>query len=292
MAFEVVSPPFAEELIAEIAPRTAQLGAKTRFAYAVLHKAQPGQVRGFDRFHIDTPLRVEELGKVEIRRPGGAVTQADFTGISLEALPVSQGEIAVVEADDAGFTIAFPRIIEGDTVLEIEFENAVLRFGTIFSGRAQDSQSGSEVGQEVVSGNAADLRESGFDDGDLQPVGVPKTGNLSVAVPIAHNLLANVRAVPPIFSPNGDGVNERTLLSYDITNLASPVPVRIAIFDLAGRLVRNLYAEKDISGRYERAWDGRDSSGDLVPPGHYLFSVELEAATGSEKEIGIINIVY
>ena len=292
LAFEAVAPPFAEELIAEIAPRTAQLGARTRFVYAVLNKSKSGQGRGFDGFRIDTPLRIEQLGRVEIRLPDGTVSQADFTGVSLENLPVSRGEFAVAEVDDGGFTLTFPRIVAEDALLKIEFDNAVLRFGTVFTGRALDSESGSAVGQEAVAGNAADLKVDGVDDADLQPIGVAKSGNLSVAVPIARNLLANIRSEPQIFSPNGDGVNDQTLLSYDITNIASPTPLTIEIYDLAGHLLKELYAGTDISGRYGRAWNGRNDADDLVPPGNYLFAIELDAGAGSQREMGIVSVVY
>ena len=292
LAFEAITPPFAEELLAEIAPRTVQLGAKTRFVYAVLNKSRAGQARGFDQLHIDTPLRVEQLGRLEIRLPDGAVNEADFSGVSLEGLPVRQGDFSVIEVDDAGFTISFPRIVEENAVLKVEFDNAVLRFGTIFTGQGLDSESGSVVGQEVVAGNAADLQEDGVEDGDLQPLGVSKIGNLSVAVPIARDLLTNARAEPPVFSPNGDGINDRAQLNYDITNIASPTPLTIKIYDLAGRLVRRLYDADDISGRYAHAWDGKNGAGELVSPGHYLFTIELEAGTGNEREVGLVSVVY
>jgi hypothetical protein len=237
-------------------------------------------------------LRVEQLGRLEIRLPDGAVNEADFSGVSLEGLPVRQGDFSVIEVDDAGFTISFPRIVEENAVLKVEFDNAVLRFGTIFTGQGLDSESGSVVGQEVVAGNAADLQEDGVEDGDLQPLGVSKIGNLSVAVPIARDLLTNARAEPPVFSPNGDGINDRAQLNYDITNIASPTPLTIKIYDLAGRLVRRLYDADDISGRYAHAWDGKNGAGELVSPGHYLFTIELEAGTGNEREVGLVSVVY
>ena len=70
--------------------------------------------------------------------------------------------------------------------------------------------------------NAADLGEV---DPDLQPLGTPFSGNLSVAVPIVGDLLVNVRAVPGAFSPNGDGINDQAAVQYDITNIARPTDV-------------------------------------------------------------------
>ena len=291
-AFEVISPPFAEQLIAEIVPRSADLGANTRFTYAVLNKARPGRERGFDRFRIDTPLRVEEVGRVAISRPDGSVLEADFSGRPLSAVPLAVDDFTIVEIDDNSFTLAFPIIEDDGTLLTMEFDNGVLRFGTTFSGRAFNSQASATIGQEVVPGNAADLGSDTGLDLDIQPLGTPLTDNLSVAVPIVKNLLVNVSAQPPAFTPNGDGINDRALIQYDITNIARPSGVEVLVYDLAGRIVRHLFDNRDISGRYARPWDGRDDNGNLVPQGNYLVSVALQAGTGEEREVTVASVAY
>ena len=116
--------------------------------------------------------------------------------------------------------------------------------------------------------------------------------NLFVNVPITDELLVNVAAVPSVFTPNGDGVNERAAITYDITNIAHPTRVRLGIYDLSGRLIRNLYEGLDMSGRFPRFWDGRDDEDDAVPPGHYIFSVALDAGTGEEKRVGVVGVAY
>ena len=53
--------------------------------------------------------------------------------------------------------------------------------------------------------------------------------------------------------------------------LGHPARVRLAVFDLAGRLVRSL--ERDVerdAGIHTVAWDGRDAKGERVPSGVYL----------------------
>ena len=292
LAFEVISPPFAEELIAEIVPRGAELGVNTRFTYAVLNKGRPGRERGFDRFRIDTPLRVEEVGKVEIRRPDGGVEEADFSGQSLDAVPLTVNDFTIAQVEDNSFTLEFPIIEEDGALLKVEFDNGVLRFGTTFSGRAFNSQASATIGQEVMAGNAADLGEGGVVDTDIQPLGTPLTDNLSVAVPIVKDLLVNVASQPPVFTPNGDGFNDRAFIQYDITNIARPSGVEVLVFDLAGRMVRRLFDDRDISGRFARPWDGRDDSGNLVPPGNYLVSVSLQAGTGEEREVTVASVAY
>ena len=291
LAFDVISPPFAQELIAEISPRSAAVGKNTQFLYAVLNKSS-GRQRGFDAFEIETPLRVEAIGRVRIQRPGGEVQEADFSGASLANLPQASNGISIDEVSDDRFAISFPLIEEDGTVLEVEFDNGVLRFGTTFVGRAFNRAVETTIGQGVVAGNAADLSLSGFADSDLQPVGTPLAENLSVAVPISKELLANVAVSSPVFTPNGDGANDRALIQYDITNIARPSPVKVSIFDLSGRLVRALVDSEAISGRFVQPWDGRDDDGVYVPPGHYTFSVSLQAGTGQVRKIGVVGVAY
>ena len=80
-----------------------------------------------------------------------------------------------------------------------------------------------------------------------------------MAVPISKELLANVAVNSPVFTPNGDGANDRVLIQYDITNIARPSPVKVSIFDLSGRLVRALVDSEAISGPLCPAlgWPGR-----------------------------------
>lgn len=289
LSFDVLPSPFAEELIAEIGPRSAALGEKTDFTYAVRSKFRSGQDRGFNRLRIATPLRVERVGVVRIQPPEGDVLEADFSGAVLDELPVVRGDFAVVEVADDAFAIEFPTVGEDDAELRVSFENAVLRFGTTFSGQVFNTASEGQLGQSVVAGNAADLGEG---DPDTQALGTPFEGNLSVKVPISGELLINVRAQPSVFTPNGDGVNDRAELQYDLTNVGRPTPLRVVIFDLAGRPVRHLYDALDQSGRFARLWDGRDDEGQLVPPGNYVFSVALDAKTGQARSVAAVVVAY
>lgn len=73
------------------------------------------------------------------------------------------------------------------------------------------------------------------------------------------------RNVPNPFNP-------RTMICFD---LPSAGPVRLAVYDLAGRLVRTLIDESMPQGSHEAVWDGRDSSGREVGSGGYLARLEF-----------------
>ena len=51
--------------------------------------------------------------------------------------------------------------------------------------------------------------------------------------------------------------------------------MRLAVFDLAGRLVRTLIDASLPQGSHEAVWDGRDESGREVGSGSYLARLEF-----------------
>ena len=48
-------------------------------------------------------------------------------------------------------------------------------------------------------------------------------------------------------------------------------PVRVGVFTVEGRRVREIVSDRVISGRAEVVWDGRDERGDRAPAGVYVF---------------------
>lgn len=291
LAFDVLSPPFAESLIGEIAPRQAEVGQQTKFVIAVRSILRQGTDRGFTGLDIDTPLRVQRVGRVRIVRPSGT-QEADFSSTNLEILPSVIGNIRIAEVRDDLLSLEFPLIDENDAVITVEIETAVLRFGTTFTVRARNAEASQTLTQQTTPGNAEDLSLFGVEDTDISPIGTPDGQSLSVAVTIARNLLTNVSAQPAIFSPNSDGVNDVSEIQYDITNIGRPIPLRIVIYDLSGRIVRVLRDDLDNSGRFRQAWDGLANDGELVPPGNYIFRITLEAGTGDNSQVGVVSVVY
>jgi len=75
-----------------------------------------------------------------------------------------------------------------------------------------------------------------------------------------------------IFTPNGDGKNDY----IEFTGLLNPF--KIKIFSISGVKVREI---EDIP-----AWDGKDSSGKIVPSGIYIYVIEKDG----RKEKGVIVV--
>ncbi len=90
---------------------------------------------------------------------------------------------------------------------------------------------------------------------------------------------AEISAGPNPFSPDGDGLEDHTILNYRLP--WDDAVVNIMIYDRLGRRVRNLlnnyHSAKD--GCY--AWDGRDEDRRKCPMGIYVILLEAKEDSGS-----------
>ncbi|MEW6754883.1 MAG: FlgD immunoglobulin-like domain containing protein [Candidatus Latescibacterota bacterium] len=292
LSFDLARPSLAEEIVAEIAPREAPLGTDTQFTLALIPSLRPGVDTGFSAVEISTPVRVSFVGRVEVRMPDGSRQEGDFADADLTQLPQVRGAFSLDRASDDGFRITFPRIAQGRVadgemaILSLEFRCVVLRTGTAFGVQAFSSEAGS-LPQRAVGGNALALSQNG--------AGTPlvrNPGSLVVLVQRRGGLLINAGASPRVITPNGDGVNDSAHIGFDITDLISGADVTLRIYDLAGRPVRQLDAGQYASGRYAQVWNGTDDHGDTVPPGVYVFRVEVDADAGGASTGGTVSVVY
>ncbi|HMB70532.1 MAG TPA: FlgD immunoglobulin-like domain containing protein, partial [bacterium] len=64
---------------------------------------------------------------------------------------------------------------------------------------------------------------------------------------------------------------------------ASAAPVRVEIFDVAGRRIRGL------TGRAGVEWDGRDGQGLAVAPGTYFVRVETDEDAGPSPVVRVVR---
>ena len=248
-----MSPALADSLVGEIWPQKALIGQNTPFTYAV----RTVNSRGFNRLELKTMAPVEVVRSVQI----------DGTDVEWEK----------TDTED-GVQISFPPIV-GNRTLRVAFENVALQYNTFFAGRVSDSQKPDQLPQVVTEGDAASDFAAQGDD-------------LSVEISVGKDLIHSMKVAPVPFTPNGDGLNDEVLVTYDIVNLTGGALVSVEIYDLSGRRVRTIYSGLDPSRRYQRAWDGTDESGAKVLPGIYLVQVEVDADSGSEGKTKIVPIVY
>jgi hypothetical protein len=76
--------------------------------------------------------------------------------------------------------------------------------------------------------------------------------------------------------------NPTTRISF---GLSAPEHVSLRIYDAAGRLVRVLINEERLAGRYEVAWDGRDSNGRTVSSGIYFYRLTAGSFEETRKMV-------
>ena len=106
------------------------------------------------------------------------------------------------------------------------------------------------------------------------------TNDLQVFAPLERlQVLAGVDLGGGVLTPNGDGVNDQLTVSFTLQGITA-APVEVGIYDLRGRLVRQLVSQVRSEGRYGDIWDGMTDGG-MVPPGVYLAQVWVKTDLGS-----------
>ena len=78
--------------------------------------------------------------------------------------------------------------------------------------------------------------------------------------------------------------NPSTRLSFRM-DVVGQAPVRLTIYDARGRLVHTLLQEPLPSGTYHTFWDGTDHSGNPMPSGTYLASLQVGPMQTSHKMV-------
>ena len=260
--FTASVPPAVHGLVGEIFPVDTQVGQATHFTYFIRPTIRAGDM-GFDGVEISTPSGVISVDSLRI----DGVNYDDF--------------IWARTSDGLGFEINFPRKLEptdSGVLIEIVFNAPVLReVGTLFTSKVFNSAEPNEVRQRINPGNAADEIES---DG------------IAVKTSLSSSLVFAPQIGPNPFTPNGDTFNDVVNISYKLLRVTSQVPVSVAIFDLSGRLVKQIYAGDIPIGEYSHSWDGTDHSNRLVPPGLYLYRIAVDIQAEEGIKSGVIAVAY
>jgi hypothetical protein len=76
------------------------------------------------------------------------------------------------------------------------------------------------------------------------------------------------------------GPGEPIVVEYELAHAAN---VRLDLFDIQGRLVRQLAAGTAAPGRYLRSWDRRDAHGRDAPRGVYILQLRADGRAATRK---------
>ena len=252
--FEYSQPPVVTSAVGEIFPTQVEASVLTDFTYAVRARIEPGQ-SGFDALRLRSNALIDTITDVRIDR----------------------GDVAYdVDRDSLGMLIRFQRIVQDQSLLEVDFGARVFRYGTPFDGALVDTES-DEVPLLVNAGDA-----------------IPETlsDELTVRTGLKGAILPALTVSPNPFSPNDDGFNDQVTLSSAVLRLTGDTPVDLQIFDLSGRLIRTLSQVVSGSASFAMEWDGQDEAGKLAPPGLYVFRLAVDTDTGSHTRLGQVALVY
>ena len=250
--------PVATQLVGEVWPVEAKVGQPQQFTY-VMRPTIGVDSGGFDRLEVATVARL------------GPITQ-----VRIGDEPV---DYAVEATEPHRVVVSIPRLTAQDSgaLVEVVFQAEVLRYGSAFSVRVWDSTQLLEVPQSVQEGDATPAYED---------------NRVWVATKAEHQGVLQMGRKPVVLTPNGDGHNDTAGLEYRLIELTGRSWVAVAVWDLSGRQVRQVYEGLDGVGVYERVWDGRDKSDRLVPPGLYLYRVSVEADHQTVQQAGLLHVVY
>lgn len=76
--------------------------------------------------------------------------------------------------------------------------------------------------------------------------------------------------------------NPTTTINYQISR---PGSIKINIYDVNGRLVRQLINERKTTGKYSVTWDGKNEYGNPVASGNYFYQIVSEDFVQAKKMI-------
>jgi hypothetical protein len=254
--FQYSTPTLADEITAEISPGDVVLGESHTFDYYIRSDFENTN-DGFDRIEILTPFA------------------ATVSSVELDGVPVDFS-VDETQTERLAIQLTQNRVSQSGQLLHIRFDALVTVYGTTFFAKVFDSEK-DELGQDVVSGDATPEAES---------------NRLSVQGRLRSELVLDLEVSPATFTPNGDGINDQLQVSYILLRALQQVPVDLSLYDLSGRLVRKLQNNGAINGPQLLVWDGRDDSGNTVPPGLYLLRLSIDTDTGSEDQTLTVGVAY
>ena len=261
LEFDYLQPPIADTLRAEVFPRLARAEEPATFRYAVLLRGR-GDIHGYDRLEIDSNAPVEGIRNVQVA-----------------GVPV---EFEIESSTRDGFRISLPRIDRDGSVLELTFDIPIFRFGTTFTGRVFDSRFPT-VPQRLEPGNAVD-----FGPGDIDEL-----SHLTVEIPKEQigRLVGEIVLDSRVVTPNGDGANDELRVRFNLLQVVRSVPVSLDLYDLSGRSIASLQAERDL-GPASFTWDGRTAGGRRALPGTYVWVLRVAADAFEETHSGVLAVAW
>jgi len=120
----------------------------------------------------------------------------------------------------------------------------------------------------------------------VDPTGGTPGSRNSISVGI-QPAAARLSGAPNPFSPDGDGIDDVTVIHYEMPLQTSIINMKI--YDIRGRLIRRLASNEPGGPAGNIVWDGRDDSGAVARIGVYIALLEAVTSMGAvESAKGVL----
>ncbi len=262
--------PVNKSVIGEILPfQLETIGTKQQFSYFI-RSTFNADSRGFDDILIEAPKGV----KLQFKQ-----ATVDVTGQTKVSYTAASEAFSVIRDDADSLWIRLPAPIKttsGTALTELQFEATIFGFATYFNGYTGNSAF-EKSWQRVEDGDA-----NGITDSERTAVLALKKGDI----------LGDIDLKRQIITPNNDGINDVIEVDFSLMRLSSSTALTAQIYDLSGRLIRQVRNESITAGRHTVAWTGIDDSGALVPPGIYLLRIDIDVDSNSSKSTTANHLVH
>ena len=198
-------------------------------------------------------------------RPPALELRSESTSVTLNVGEVATRVLSVCQAGDGVLTYS----VTTDSSAWLSVRGALN--GTLRAG---------ECAQDTL------VLDAGGLSGGVYTAAIRVQSNDAAAPERVHRVTLEVRATEPPPSslelagavPNPFSTSAR--LRYGLPRSA---PVRLEVFDLAGRRRRVLLDGDQPAGWHEAMWDGRDESGAIVQPGVFVLRLDAGGETRTQR---------
>lgn len=104
-------------------------------------------------------------------------------------------------------------------------------------------------------------------------------------IPVSNRLAQNYPN-PFLNGVSTNAAGNPTIIEYTLTQSGQ---AEIGVYNLQGQLVRTLINQNQIAGKYFTTWDGRDSNGQALPSGTYLYRLKIGAQFFETKRLILVK---
>jgi len=264
------SPPLAKQVLGEVAvlndpsplegTAEAVAGEPTTFTYDIRAEFDSLDQPGFDALRIAVP-RQTVFKELKIGNPLKSVAPRDV----------------VIGPDNLAIYLQDKITPDRNEPIRVIFTTQISNYISRFTGKVFNTR-GDYLSQQITPGNAND------------EVSTDKLTVLASGVSF-EKVLKSLNVSPRCITPNGDGRNDKTVISYIILQVKK-AQVNISIYNISGAEIRKLSSQEETAGLHSKEWDGRADGGELVPPGLYICKVSVSTDAGISQMSRTCVIVY